>query len=126
MVDSAVQALFSEYAPDHPVLVVKEHRDQLITVFVSLQRLETRDMTIDTIITSRQRVQPSVRLLFDIIFLFAATGHLRHLEVIRALASSPLRRLSDRSLRGALPNSMRGTAAPDDSDGGCVGACGDG
>jgi len=41
----------AESAPDHPVLVVKEDStDQSITVFVSLKRLDTRDMTIDTII----------------------------------------------------------------------------
>jgi len=51
LAESAVQALFTVMAPDHPVLVVKEDpTDQSITVFVSLKRLESRDMTIDTII----------------------------------------------------------------------------
>jgi len=63
LVDSAAQALFSVYAPDHPVLVVKQHGDQFIKVFVSLQRLETRDMTIHTIIRQLAKRSEGTQLM---------------------------------------------------------------
>ena len=63
LVDTAVQALFSVYAPDHPVLVVKQDDDQLITVFVSLKRLDTRDMTIDTIIRQMAKRSGGTQLM---------------------------------------------------------------
>ena len=48
MTETAVEELFSVMAPDHPVLVVKESaEDQSIAVFVSLNRMKTRDMTIE-------------------------------------------------------------------------------
>jgi len=64
-VESAVEALFSVFAPDHPVLVVKvdEGIDRRMTVFVSLKRLATRDMTIDTIIRQMAKRSGGTQLM---------------------------------------------------------------
>ena len=64
LAESAVQALFTVMASDHPVLVVKEDpTDQSITVFVSLKRLESRDMTIDTIIKQMAKRSGGTQLM---------------------------------------------------------------
>jgi hypothetical protein len=61
---AAIVELMSVQAPDHPVIVVKEDAsDQTVSVYISLKRLETMDMTIASIITGLAKREGGTQLM---------------------------------------------------------------